>query len=43
MVIIDETTMDDIFRFNDDDLSLVGIDCHTHLGAIDMKSLKLPV
>ena len=41
MVIIDETTMGDIFLFNDHEYSLVGINSHTHLGALDMKSLKL--
>ena len=41
MVIIDETTMGDIFGFNDHDFSLLGINCHTHLGAVDMESLKL--
>ncbi len=43
MVIIDETTMDDLFGFNDHDFSLIGINCHTHRGAIDMKSRKLLV
>ena len=43
MVIIDETTMGDLFGFNDHDFSLIGINCHTHLGAVDMKNLKLLV
>ena len=43
MVIINETTIGDIFGFNDHDFTLVGINCHTHLGAVDMKTLKLLV
>ena len=41
IVIIDETTMCDLFGFNDNDFSLVDISCHNHLGAVDMKSLKM--
>ena len=33
--------MGDLFGFNDHDFSLVGINCHTHLGAIFMKNLDL--
>ena len=43
MVIINETTMGNLFGFNDHDISLAGINSHTHLGAVDMKSLKLLV
>lgn len=43
MVIIDETAMGDLSGFNDHEFSLVSINCHTHLGAVDMKSLKLLV
>jgi len=35
--------MDGLFGFNYHDFSLVGNNCHTHLGAIVMKSLKLLV
>ena len=35
--------MGDIFGFNDHDFSLVGINCHTHLGAVVMKNLELLV
>ena len=35
--------MGDIFGFNDHDFSLVGINCHTHLGAVGITSLKLLV
>ena len=35
--------MGDIFGFNDHDFSIVGINCHTHLGAIVMKNLELLV
>ena len=41
MFIIDETTMGDPFLFNNHDFSLVGINYHTELGAVDMKRLKL--
>lgn len=35
--------MGDLFGFNYHDFSIVSIKCHTHLGAIVMKSLKLLV
>ena len=35
--------MGDIFGFYDQDFSLVSINCHTDLGAVGMKSLKLLV
>ena len=40
MVLIDETTMGGLFQFNDHDFSLLGINCHTHLGAVVMKNYK---
>ena len=41
MVIIDETTMGDLFGFNDHAFSLVGINFHTHLGGVVMKNQEL--
>ena len=35
--------MGDIFGFNDNDFSLVGIKYHTHLGVVVMKNLELLV
>ena len=35
--------MGDIFLFNGHDFSLVGINCYTHIGVADMKSLKFLV
>ena len=43
MVIIHETTMGDLFGFNDNDFSLLSINCHTHLGVVIMKNLELLV
>ena len=33
--------MGDLFGFKDHDFILVGVNCHTHLGAVVMKNLKL--
>ena len=41
MVIVDETTIGDLFGFDDHDFSLFGINCHIHPEAIIMEGLKL--